>query len=168
MELRLPTRRCITSISLRTSKKLRPVVVPLGEFVAQLHGAKTYRISIFSQGSNRTPQQEGERACALDNGYGAARGTCESFCKFKCFFCWDKTHLFNCFTALADIGDLAWLKASFLDARGILMNDQATNWAGRELNLHWGFDELRADRAIHPMDLQGAPKATCVALANSR
>jgi len=48
------------------------------------------------------------------------------------------------------------------------MNDQATNWAGRELNLHWGFDELRADRATHPMDLQGAPKATCVALANSR
>jgi hypothetical protein len=49
-----------------------------------------------------------------------------------------------------------------------LMNDQAANWAGRELNLHWGIDELRADRAIHPMDLQGAPKATCVALANSR
>ncbi|WP_368412355.1 hypothetical protein [Synechococcus sp.] len=81
--------------------------------------------------------------------------TCESFCKFKCFFCWDKTHLFNGFTALADIGDLAWLRTSFLDARGILMNDQATNWAGRELNLHWGFDELRADRAIHPKDLQG-------------
>ena len=35
------------------------------------------------------------------------------------------------------------------------MNDQATNWAGRELNLHWGFGELRADRAIHPKDLQG-------------
>lgn len=48
------------------------------------------------------------------------------------------------------------------------MNDQAANWAGRELNLHWGFDELRADRAIHPMDLQEVPKATCVALANSR
>lgn len=97
----------------------------------------------------------GERACALDNGYGAARGTCESFCKFKCFFCWDKTHLFNGSTALADIGDLAWLRTSFFDTRGILMNDQATNWAGRELNLHWGFGELRADRAIHPKDLQG-------------
>jgi hypothetical protein len=24
--------------------------------------------------------------------------------------------------------------------------------------LHWGFDELRADRAIHPMDLQGAAR----------
>ena len=99
----------------------------------------------------------GGRACALDNGYGAARGTCESFCKFKCFFCWDKTHLFNGFTALTDIGDLAWLKASFLDARGILMNDQATNWAGRELNLHWGFDELRADR-VHKK--QAEMKAT--------
>ncbi len=105
---------------------------------------------------------------ALDNGYGAARLTCESFCKLKCFFCWNKAHLFYCFTAFTDIGDLAWLRASFFDSRGILMNDQAANWAGRELNLHWGFDELRADRAIHPMDLQGAPKATCVALANSR
>ncbi len=105
---------------------------------------------------------------ALDNGDGAASGTCEPFCKFKCFFRWNKTHFFNGLAALADIGDLAWLRACFFDARGILMNDQATTWAGRELNLHWGFDELRADRAIHPMDLQGAPKATCVALANSR